>query len=463
MADAKDYIQSLTEALHARADWLEKSELPKLKDELRNYQSSFSSLYTIYLKKGLINEDPYKQETKIGELEIPDASAFSDGERLDQLSMRLSNYDNQLDFLVNFYQFGVEFLNLDRIKRIFGLVRYVDWVHLVPDSQSSMTRAVAEITIQAKVGIDQIALSVIGESLTKLSRSTGAVLACLKDLADYHKETFKLELRTTVTSRLNQQEAQTALIRKKYAAAAPGRPFYPDLAEEVIKEDFSENGPALKEKILKSFKIPEKETKTVKKPVSYKNILMEGAVVMGSMSAVLSECGIKLDENKNLLANRKMGFWKKFRHLMQQMMNKEPDETVYDLEYMDPTRGTPVREKLNYHHFRGDMDKKTRVLAGLTVHGPAYNRLEAMEEEQIIAWLEKNIREIQNVHKTLSALDEYFKAEATREERDRIKGIKPELSTLKNAILRANQMRHEYSAQKEEEEQMKRLGIKTDI
>jgi hypothetical protein len=41
-------------------------------------------------------------------------------------------------------------------------VRYVDWVHLIPDSQSPMTKAVAEITSQAKVGIDQIALSVIG-------------------------------------------------------------------------------------------------------------------------------------------------------------------------------------------------------------------------------------------------------------------------------------------------------------
>jgi hypothetical protein len=83
-----------------------------------------------------------------------------------------------------------------------------------------------------------------------------------------------------------------------------------------------------------------------------------------------------------------------------------------------------------------------------------------MGEDQIIAWLEKNIREVQSVHKTLTALDEYFKTEASRDERDRIKGIKPELSTIKNSILRANQMRHEYSAQKEEEEQMKRLGIK---
>ncbi|MDR0601730.1 MAG: hypothetical protein LBG42_05050 [Treponema sp.] len=463
MAETKDYIQSLTAALAARAGWLEESELVKLKEDLRDYQSSFSSLYTIYLKKGLINEDPYKQETKIGELQAPDSGDFSEAERLDQLSMRLSNYDTQLDFLVNFYQFSVEFLNLDRIKRILALVRYVDWVQLSPDSQSPVTRAVAELTSQAKVGIDQIALRIIGESLTKLSKSTEAVLGCLKELTAYNREAFKLKLRTTVTGNMGPQEAQTAVIKKKYAAAAPGSPFYPDLAEELIREDYSKDGPAMREKILKSLKIPERETKAAVKKVSYKDILLEGAAVIGSVSAVLSECGAKLDENEILLASRKRGFWEKIRHLMQQIMSKVPEEVVYDLEFMDPTRGTPVKEKLNYRRFRGDMEKRIHILAGLAARGAAYSRLAAMEEEQIIAWIEKNIRDMQNVHKTLVALDEYFKSEAGHEERGRIKGIKPELSTIKNAILRANQLRHEYSARKEEEEQMRRLGINADI
>jgi hypothetical protein len=461
MADTANYIQSLTEALKNRADWLEKSELAKLKDELRAYQSSFSSLYTIYLKKGLINEDPYKQEAKIAELEVPDTTAFADAERLEQLSIRLSNYDNQLDFLVNFYQFGVEFLNLDRIKRILGLVRYVDWVHLTPDSHSPVTQAVSELTTQAKVGIDQIALRIIGEALTKLSRSTASIIGLLKELTDYHRENFKLEVRSSVSSGMSPQEANTANIRKKFAAAMPGKPFYPDLVEELVREDYGKDGPALRENILKSLKVPETETKAVKAPVSYKSILLEGVAVIGAASAALAECGIKLDENEALLANRKKSFWEKFRVVMQQMLNKEPEEVIYDVEFMDPTRGVPVKEKVNYHHFRGDMDKKNRLLQSLGAKGAAYSRLEAMEEEQIITFLEKNIREVQMLHKTLSGLDEFFKTEASREERDKIKGIKPELSTIKNDILRANQLRHEYSAQKEEEEQMKRLGIKT--
>ena len=56
-------------------------------------------------------------------------------------------------------------------------------------------------------------------------------------------------------------------------------------------------------------------------------------------------------------------------------------------------------------------------------------------------------------------MDEFFKANVVQEDRDKIKGIKPELSALKNTYVKANQMRYEYSAQKESEEQMKRLGV----
>jgi hypothetical protein len=95
--------------------------------------------------------------------------------------------------------------------------------------------------------------------------------------------------------------------------------------------------------------------------------------------------------------------------------------------------------------------------------GAAAARLEAMDEKQLLGLLEKNIRELQSLHKILSALDDFFKARADKEDRERIKGIKPELATIKNAIVKANQKRHEFSAQKEEEEQLRRLGINSGV
>jgi hypothetical protein len=460
MAENNDYRQALTEALAARADWLEKSELPKLKEELRNYHTGFASLYNVYLKKGLIHEDPYKQEAKIGELEVPAADSFSEAEKTDQLTLRLSAYDNQLDFLVNFYQFGAEFLNLERIKRIVGLVKYVDWVHLSPDSLSPVTRAVAEMTIQIKIGADSLTMSVINESLGHLNRSYAPIMGYLKTLSDYQREAYKLNLRNSVTSAMAPAEAAQVLqVKKKFAQVNQGKPFYAELTEEVIKEDYSKEGPALREKVLKSLQVAEVKPKVVKEPVSFKSILLDGVQSLGSSAAAFSEIAAKLDENQALLDNKKKSFWEKMRKLMQQMLNKDPDPVVYEVEYIDQIRGVPVREKVNFFGFRGDLERKIKTLGNVSFHGGGIARLEAMQEEQLTGFLDRNIREVQSLHKILSALDEFFKTEVDRTDREKVKGIKPELATIKNAIIRANARRHEYNAQKEEEEQLRRLGV----
>jgi hypothetical protein len=454
-----NYTDTLLQTLLARKDWLERSELTRLKEELRVYQSSFAALYNIYLKRKQINEDPYKQETKIGELEVPETGPLIEAKRTEQISLRLSSYDNQLDFLVNFYQFGLDFLNLERIKRILGLVRYIDWVHLTPDSQSINTKVVAEITNLSKTGVDQITLSIIGESLTKLSKTTQSVMGILKDLTAYYRETYKLNIRNAVTKGMPASEANVVNIKRRFPQSLPGVPFYQEFVDELIKEDYSKDGPAMREAILKALKLADEKPKAVKPAVNFKVTLLEGVQVIGGASNALTEIAGKIDENESILANQKKNLWEKLRLLLKQMMNSEPEEVVYDLQYLDPTKGSTVKEKISYHRFRADMDKRTRILAGLSGQGPALAKLSSMPEEQIISYLERYIRDVQYLHRTLSALDDFFKNTAPKEDRDRIKGIKPELATMKNSIVRANQLRHEYSAQKEEEEQLKRLGV----
>ena len=140
-------------------------------------------------------------------------------------------------------------------------------------------------------------------------------------------------------------------------------------------------------------------------------------------------------------------------------MKADPEELIYELQYIDQLTGVQKREELNFHQFRADFDKKIRILSSMSGQGQVMAKLKAMSEEQITGYLERNIRDIQSYHRILSSLDEYFKSNAPKEDRIRIKGIKPELVSIKNSIVRANQLRHEYNAQKEEEEQMKRLGI----
>jgi hypothetical protein len=456
--DLSAYTNTLVEALASRKDWLEKSELTKLKEALRMFQSSFATLYNIFLKKKLINEDPYKQETKISELVIPESGAFSEAKRIEELSLRLSNYDSQLDFLVNFYQLGLDFLNLERIKRIVGLVRYIDWINLSPDSQSINTRSVADMAIQSKMGVDPITLNIIGEGLSTLSKSTVAVMNSLKDINSYYRENYKLNIRLNVTQSMSANEANLANIRKKLPGAMPGTPFYQELIDELIKEDYSKDGPELREAILKSLKVADAKPKAAKVAVNFKNILLDGIQVIGGASASLNEIGGKIDENEMVLESEKKGIWEAIKRLIRQMTNAEPEEVVYEVEYMDTAKGVPVKERVSFHQFREDMDKKAKILSSF-VRGPAYAKLSAMSEEQIISYLERNIRDVQSLHRTLGALDDFFKANVDSDDRDKIRGIKPELSSMKNSIVKANQLRYEYNAQKEEEEQMKRLGI----
>jgi DNA-binding MltR family transcriptional regulator len=455
-----EYIEKLDAALKERAGWLERSELPKLKEELRGYQTGFASLYNLYLKKGLIHEDPYKAEAKIGELEVPSSAAFSDAERLEQLTQRLANYDNQLDFLVNFYQFSADFLNLDRIKRILGLVKYVDWVHLSPDSQSFMTKVVSEMTSQIKNGSDSLTMSLISESLSHLNRSFSPIMGFLKVLTDYQKEVYKLELRDITSGMSAAEAANFPQLKKKFVQARPGVPFYAEMAEEVLKEDYSPDGPALREAVLKKLQVADAKPKAVKVEVSYKTILVEGIQSLGATAATFSEISAKLNENKAILESKKNGLIQKIRKLLQQVFNKQPDPVIYEVEDNDPLKGVPVREKVNFVNFQNELERKIRILSPVAPQGGATAKLEAMQEEQLTGFLERNVRDVQSLHKILDALDDFFKKSVDKIDREKIRGFKPELGTIKNAILRANSKRHEYSAQKEEEEQLKRLGVK---
>ncbi|MDR2757812.1 MAG: hypothetical protein LBB78_00355 [Spirochaetaceae bacterium] len=461
MDNHSEYLKALTDALEARRSWLENTELVKLKEEFRSFHAAYLGLYNLFLKKGLVHEDPYKHEAKIGEIQIPETEAFVETKRTEQLSIRLSNYDNQLDFLVNFYQFSVDFLTLDRIKKILALVKYIEWVHLNTDSSSANTRAVTEFINQLKPGGDPMSVTLINECLGSLNKATPHILAILKEITEFQREDYKLAVRLNITAGMSLDQASAASqIRKKFAAAMPGKPFYPDLIEELIKEDCSKEGPALRAKVLQSLQVPDSKPNVVKTPVSFKNIIIEGLMVIGSVSSTLSEIAVKFDENGNLLQNRRKSLWEKLRQIVKQMLHKEPDPIIYEVEYIDSVKGANVKEKVNYNNFHGDMERRARSLAGIIRSG--WTKLETMQDEQLITLLERSIRDVQSLHKTLSALDDYFKLVADKEDREKVKGIKPELATMKNAIIKANQKRHEYSAQKEEEEQLKRLGVSSD-
>ena len=94
-----------------RAIWI-KPNFPNSRNNIGSLTRRSKAIYNVILKKGFIHEDPYKHETKISEISNPPDDHFMDSTKDDQMSIRLSMFDSQLDFLLNYYQFSVEFLDL---------------------------------------------------------------------------------------------------------------------------------------------------------------------------------------------------------------------------------------------------------------------------------------------------------------------------------------------------------------
>jgi hypothetical protein len=456
--DSTEYQNKLAETLEAYCLWLEKSEFPKLKEACRTLHNSFAALYKMFLQKRLIHEDPYKQDVKIAEIKVPDPIG-ADGNKLEQLTVNLSAYDNQLDFLANFAQLDTDFLTLDTIKRISALVKYIEWTKFTLDTPSTTTKALVDLTVTIKTSGDPMGSRIVTDSAGAMDKASVTVMGCLKVMAGFNREFYKLELRQNITGSLKPGEMTVEQIRKKFPSAMPKKPFYPDLVDEVLKEDAAPGGEKLREEILKKFAVPDNKPKAEQTIESFKPTLLEGFVIISSAAVSMAEMAPKLDENNSVLQNRKQSFLAQIKAAIRQMMHKEPDPVIYDVEYIDTAKGAPVKEKVNFNVFRADVEKKIRTYGSLSTRGVPAARLASMEEKQLLPLLERAVRDAQAVHKTLTGLDEYFKAAAPKEVRDKIKGIKPELATMKNAIIKANQRRHEYSAQLEESEQFKKLGV----
>ncbi|MDR2398295.1 MAG: hypothetical protein LBD74_05990 [Spirochaetaceae bacterium] len=453
----KEYQTTLSEAIALKREHIEKSILSTLKEDLRAFYTAYQALYGMLLTKGMVKEDPYRQDVQIAEIQIPETGAIPENEKNKQLTIRLASYDAQLDVLVNFYQFNTTYFTLDRIKRVLGLIKYIDWINLTPDSSSPITQAVAEITNQLRQGADALGLGGIVGLIQRLSRLSRSILASLKVLFDFNREVYKLDVRTAVSGKIHEgKKLSLGELKKLMAANMPGKPVYSELLEEVIKEDYSASGTELRERVLKSLKVEEKKQKAAPQEVPYKQYLVEGVQIISSLAPTLAEIEAKLQVNEGVLANRKLSFWAKVKRFLVRMSGREPDPVMYELVY-EHSGASPVRETINLNELRNKITKKAKQFASAQAMTPA--RVNSLKEEQLTSFLEHGIKDVQSLYKILNALDAYFKQKVDTEDRSQIKGIKPELSTLKNTYLKANQRRSDYTLFKEEAEQLKKLNL----
>jgi hypothetical protein len=470
MEESSNYTEQLEAALEVRNKLIEDKRLPQLQENFRLFQTLFENIYNILLRKSLIQEDPYKYEQEISEITLPPRDNFVESEKQDKMSRRLSEFHSQLDFLNNYYEFNLEFLNLNRIKLIVGLVKYINWQNISTISSNITTMVLAEYVQKVKQGTDKISIGIINDAVAQLDNSTKQIMAALSEITFCLRENYKLELRRKIFSRLPDMKAGEPpkdgiikTIKRMFvqSKSMQGSPFFPSLVEGVLAEDYSGQSKELQQIILKKLAIKEVKPRKKKKESVYKAILLEAVRNLTKSGITLKDGLAKLNDNSLMLNSRKVTLGEKFSRWIRRTIQKEADEQIFEVEYFDGTTSAAKIEKIAFTSFYQESQKKARLFMTLVNKmSTAYQRLEGAGEEQIFDFLVKNLGDLQLIYRRMEGLSTYFRSEFTKAERNKLKGIKLELTALKNSIVKTNKIKHDYVSRKEEEQQMKKLGIR---
>lgn len=471
MNNASELILELINAYEAKLIDLEKREIARLKDNFQLYHAVYRAIYELFIQKGIIKPDPYKNDRRLSDIYIPEALPMNENEIDEQLPIKLSEFDNLLDFMTNYTQFKASVLSLKKIKILSGILRYIDWGKLTVTNNHPITHGVANLADKIKQGADQIAASSIQSNHNKIEQVMKVLMKDLKSLADFKREEYKLFIRQRIVQQnpafqTNQtRESFIKLVKANFAKNMEGEAFFPELVGELHDELFAEDGNAMTQIILSRFHVEEQKKKTDNQnKFNLRDIMLEGLRSLGAASRHLDESLIKLKENAEVLHNRPKSFMERFKEwIISLSQGKKSKEEIFEVEIIDINTTMKKVEKIEFNAFSANVTKKSRYLTTLLIRTSAnYLRIEAGTDTQLYELLEKNLLDLKQIHERLDALDTYFKSEAPSLERGKMKGIKVELGNLKNCIALVNQKIHEFVARKEEVEQLKKLGISVD-
>ncbi len=451
MDASASYVDQLESALDTRARWLETVQIPLLKDTLVAYQSHFEGVMAMLIRKGLLREDPYNYEQAFTEIVIPSDDSLPDFENADEVSFRLAAFRRQLKFVSAETSFDLHSLGLARLKKLSALISYINWLGFGEGSSSPTTRVFARAFMKVRMGSDTMASQILKDNEIQIIKAVHQLRAVIAELIAFHRESWKAELRRKVLSQLNlapqdgrmRKEEAVRAVRRGFGQSMNGKPWYPALSEEVIQEEVGDDGPARKEKILASLVVTATETVKVTVAPEGKPILLEAVRILCRPHEEISTALAVLEENKRLLHDsRGTGGW--FRRLLGRSGDSEGESRTYKAQYAEPGVPAPKTEPIDFSAFLAETQKKSSLLAALASgKGPAYRKLDATSEELLANFLDKQLNELLLIHRRLASLNTLFQARAAQEKKT-TRGIKIELLTIKNAIVKANQRRHEY-------------------
>ncbi|MBO7637605.1 MAG: hypothetical protein J6S91_01395, partial [Treponema sp.] len=319
----------------------------------------------------------------------------------------------------------------------------------------------------AKSNSQPLQAAMINDSLSKTKEALDIINSGLQELGGFIRELYKCDIRRTILQNKEFDQAKynanemLAEIKRLFPSCMPKRPFATDLVNEVVAEETSQNKAELQAKLLAKFKIEDNaKTEQKKNTVTAHDILMDALRILGASNEQYNVILEKLNTNHNIIQNGRKTFSDKFIRFWRKVfgMAEKPEE--YMIHMIDPTTKESKKEKLNYTEFYENLGKRVKYYAAMvSKQSLVYQKLDAQEETKTLEFLNKQMTDNNQMQVVLSALDEFFKSNAPVSDRSKIKGLKMDLSIIKNILIKVNQYRAEYVALLEEKEQMAKLGI----
>ncbi|MFW5684317.1 MAG: hypothetical protein ACOC1I_05650 [Spirochaetota bacterium] len=467
MEGDRPFSEQLAQAVEQRRATIETDELPKLKELYRVFHSSFQGLHQLLIRKGLVQQDPYKGEQKLSDITPPTDDPYLESERDLAVGIRMDAYDNTLEFLNNYFEFRIDALGFRELKQLSDLVRYITWDQLSASSPRPTTRGVADLVSRARGGQDSFANSVISDALEQLAQKSKAIVDQIKTIGTFKREEYKLTLREQLLPVLEHPDQLVPedpdsldRMRRKHKEIGIPAPFVPELASETLAEEYGPEADRRRAEVLERLHATKKPQKKARPKESLRDVLIGAIRGLASASRPFEAIADHLLANAEVVQTQAKSFGQRFREWIDKLTNRKPAKTTYEVEYTDESTGAVHTEPVVFDDFIASLTKKSRLYASfLARSGSPWTKLQKATDEQLYQYINRELGECHTIQRRAAALDTHLKSLVPAPERRRMKGVKIELSHIRNAVANSNQLKHEYVAKKEEHEQLRKLGI----
>jgi hypothetical protein len=449
--EAPDFLPLLQKALTVRAEWLETTSVPLLKEALRTYRALFQSIVGTLIKKGMLREDRYDYGGKTQAINPPADGPFTEAPSADEMSARITAYGRQLDFLVDEMQVSLAALDLPTLKKISSLLSYIDWGSFSESSHSATTRALAQLVTRVRPSLDTLSVRVLHESENQTPRLMADIRARVADVESWARESWKAAVRARALAAVpargarakTEQAEEVQAIRKVFDHALPTAGWHPALVLEILAEDRSEDAAERREKLLASLAIPQTGPAHGDAAPDLRRELLDAILSLCRVKADIAFAETVLLENERELDKRSLSVFQRLRRWLQKSLGRL-DDRYYEIETRESPKAETRKESIDFLRFVAELREAQGMLSELSEEdGPERRRIEAMSQKELFDFLDWQIHLLRRTHQRMDALNVLFQLKAVHLRGATARSIKLELLGLENGLVRAEKARHD--------------------